>query len=75
MLNVFEDTNLKNVPILIVFDKQNEDMQMINEKLRSLINLKDNLNINILHANFNQLETDMKLGLDWLCEVMKPIPE
>jgi GTPase SAR1 family protein len=76
VMTVFKDENLIDVPFLILFDKANkktEDLE-INEKLRSQLKGKD-YNYNIQFVNFDDVKglNEIFYGIDWLCEVMKPV--
>jgi hypothetical protein len=48
-------------------------MEKLTETLRNKLNTLDKILINTQHIDFDHRIGDIKLGLDWLSEVMKPI--
>lgn len=73
VLNVLNDSNLKNVPFLFLFDKLNKDMEDIYELLRKELSLLEYDNYNIQFINFITGGEEVFFGLDWLCDTMKPL--
>ena len=76
VLTVLKDGNLTEVPSLIIFDKSNKnpDELEINEKLRNQLK-GGNYFYNIQFINFEDIKglNEIYFGMDWLCEVMKPV--
>jgi len=76
VLTVLKDGNLTEVPSLIIFDKSNKnpDELEINEKLRNQLK-GGNYFFNIQFINFEDIKglNEIYFGMDWLCEVMKPV--
>jgi len=70
---VFEDKNLQAIPYLLVFEKGSEEMENLVEKLRSKMNNIENLVFNLQFINNEKEIKQVKLGLEWLVNVMKPI--
>jgi len=79
-INIFKDSNLSNVPFLILFDKSNYRMEEIGgddiivniyEKLRFELT-KGNFVYNVQFINFESRMglDEIYLGLDWLSEYM-----
>ncbi len=48
-------------------------MEKLNEDIRLRINTLDKCLINTQYIDFSNRIGDIGYGLDWLCEVMKPI--
>jgi hypothetical protein len=48
-------------------------MEILNENFRKRLNLIETAFVNIQHINFDKHPAAIQLGLEWLCEVMKPI--
>jgi hypothetical protein len=77
-LNITKDKNLKGVPFLILFDKNNKLMDQedssksLSEELRNKLNTSD-VNYNIQQINFEYGKEEIYYGLDWLCDQMKPL--
>jgi hypothetical protein len=72
---MFNDDNVKNVPVLIIFDKSNNNnMENLIETFRTKINTLNSVIYNIQILSFNEKEiSSIKFGLDWLVENMVPI--
>lgn len=70
---MFEDKNLQAIPYLLVFEKGSEEMENLVEKLRSKMNNIENLVFNLQFINNEKEIKQVKLGLEWLVNVMKPI--
>jgi hypothetical protein len=72
---MFNDDNVKNVPVLIIFDKSNNNnMENLIETFRTKINTLNSVIYNIQILCFNEKEiSSIKFGLDWLIENMVPI--
>jgi len=70
---VFEDKNLQAIPYLLVFEKGSEEMENLVEKLRSKMNNIENLVFNLQFINNEKEIKQVKLCLEWLVNVMKPI--
>jgi hypothetical protein len=72
---MFNDDNVKNVPVLIIFDKSNNNnMENLIETFRTKINTLKSVIYNIQILSFNEKEiSSIKFGLDWLVENMVPI--
>jgi hypothetical protein len=66
------DIILKNIPFLIIFDKYNSQSKVF-EELRNNINKLDRSVVNYLFVDFDDGIGVVNLGLEWLCELMKPI--
>lgn len=73
-LNIFNDFNLKNVPILVLFDKNLENIEHSIEEFRKKLVSMPNILFNTQFIDFNENGISMvNCGIDWLVEVMKPI--
>ena len=75
-MNIFTDSILSSIPILILFDtsnSENENLINLQETFRKKINSLENKHINTQYINFERRVGDLALGLDWLCDVMQPI--
>ena len=70
---MFEDKNLQAIPYLLVFEKGSEEMENLVEKLRSKMNNIENLVFNLQFINNEKEIKQVKLCLEWLVNVMKPI--
>jgi hypothetical protein len=64
---------LKNIPILIIFDINREDLHQSENKLRMVLNKSEGCVINYMNIDFQDGISTLYLGIEWLCEVMKPI--
>ena len=73
-MNVFNDSNLKNVPILVLFDKNKENIETSIEEFRKKLSLNNEAIYNTQFIDFTENGISMvNCGLDWLAEVMQPI--
>ena len=73
-MNVFNDSNLKKVPFLILFDKTKIKIESIVEDFRKRLNSQNEVIYNTQFIDFSDNGINMiNCGLDWLTEVMKPI--
>lgn len=74
-LNLFSDSILSQIPFLILFDISNELMEKLNEEIRMKINTLsiEKCLINTQYIDFKKRIGEIGFGLEWLCEVMKPI--
>jgi hypothetical protein len=72
-LNIFTDAILSQIPILILFDSSTKINENLNETFRTKLNSIDHKLVNIQHIDFQNNLSEIKYGLDWLSEVMKPI--
>lgn len=72
-MNILTDSNLKNIPFLILFNKLNTECEKLNEEFRNVANTLNNTLINTQYINFESSINEINLGIEWLCEVMKPI--
>ena len=63
---------MRKVPFLIIFDKSN-NQENVFEKLRNNINKVDRSEVNYLYVDFENGIGIVNLGLEWLCDLMKPI--
>jgi len=63
---MFNDDNVKNVPVLIIFDKSNNNnMENLIETFRTKINTLKSVIYNIQILSFNEKEiSSIKFGLD-----------
>ena len=77
-MTIFKDQNLVTVPVLILFDKSNLQMEESDliEKLRARLE-SENYYFNTQYINFSDTKAieEIYYGLDWLSSVMKPIIE
>jgi len=65
---------LKNVPILVLFDKNLENIEHSIEEFRKKLVSMPNILFNTQFIDFNENGISMvNCGIDWLVEVMKPI--
>jgi hypothetical protein len=64
---------MKNIPFLIIFDSNKTELLPFEEKLRTLINNNTDYRTNYMSINFKDEMGTILLGIEWLCEVMKPI--
>lgn len=73
--NVFFDSTLISIPILLIFDvnANDEEISSTFEQLRSKINTIEKKVFNIQYIDFDNYVCEVKLGLDWLSDVMESI--
>lgn len=73
-MNVFCDSNIKNIPIFVCVDNKNKDYTIIEKLRKEINNSNENLNENIIfqEIDFDDNINQIKCGFDWLCETMKP---
>ena len=73
-MNVFCDSNIKNIPIFVCVDNKNKDYTIIEKLRKEINNSTENLNENIIfqEIDFDDNVNQIKCGFDWLCETMKP---
>jgi hypothetical protein len=74
-MNIFLDSNIKNIPICVCVDNKNKDYTIIEKLRKEINNAKENLNENIIfqEIDFDNNINQIKCGFDWLCETMKPL--
>ncbi len=72
-LNILTDSTLAPIPILVLFDSSNKDMEKLNETFKNKINTLDKKLINTQYINFENRVGDLKFGFQWLADVMQPI--
>jgi hypothetical protein len=72
-LTVLSDPLLSQIPILILFDKGNSEIEGYIELFRNKLNKLENRLINTQYIYFDKNIDFIYLGLEWLCDVMKPI--
>ena len=75
VMNILNDENIIGIPILVLIDVNSQEQEII-EFLRKGINLKmseDSLKmVKFYCIDFDNDINQMKIGVDWLCENMKP---
>ena len=73
--NVFFDSTLISTPILLILDvnANDEEISSTFEQLRSKINTVDKKVFNTQYLDFEKYICEVKLGLDWLSEVMESL--
>ena len=75
-MNVLNDQNIVGLPVLLVFDINNKDQNVV-ESLRKEMNnqmSEDKLkNVKFHNVDFENDINQLKIGFDWLCENMKPL--
>ena len=75
-MNVLSDQNIMGLPVLLLFDKNNKDIEVEEELKKEMKNqmTEDVLNTIKLHTvDFEKEISQLKEGFDWLCEKMKPL--
>lgn len=73
-MNIFNDVNLKNVPFLVLFDKNKENIEYSIEEFRKKLISMPNVLYNTQFIDFRESGISMiNCGIDWLVEVMKAI--
>ncbi len=76
VMNVLSDQNIMGLPVLLLFDKNNKDIEVEEELKKEMKNqmTEDVLNTIKLHTvDFEKEISQLKEGFDWLCEKMKPL--
>jgi hypothetical protein len=73
VINIIKDKNLFEVPILILFDKSNENNLNSFEKLKFNLTQLDSELINTQYVDFDNNIKEIYYGLDWLSENMKAL--
>jgi hypothetical protein len=71
-LNILNDPYLKHIPFLFVFNNKYTENKAV-EKLRTEINKLNRDTVNNIVIDFFDGTLMVKSGLEWLCEIMKPI--
>ena len=71
-MTVLNDKLVKGVPILIVMDISNSDLEDANEALKREISKNADLLVNTQYLEFNQdyMLTELTFGVEWLCSQM-----
>ena len=76
VMNVLNDQNIVGLPVLLLLDLNNKDQGVV-ESLRKEMNNQmneDKLSMVKIHCvDFENDINQIKIGLDWLCENMKPL--
>ncbi len=72
-MTVVSDPDLYQIPILILFDKENSLIEEYIELFRNKLNKLNNKCINTQYIYFDKRIDYLYFGLEWLCDVMKPI--
>ena len=77
-MSILSDSNIKDLPVLFLFDNFKYELLDSIEKLRT--DISNGNNSNISEKNVNYLFISLKneignisIGLDWLGDVMKPL--
>lgn len=71
-ISVLKEQVLFDVPVLLVFDKNNGDNESSNEKLRTQL-LEIEGVINTQYVNFSEGMEELYFGIDWLVDNMKAL--
>ena len=76
VMNVLNDQNIAGLPVLIVVDINNQDQGIIESLRKEMNNQMNEEKLNMVKFHYVDFANDinqLKLGFDWLCEIMKPL--
>ena len=76
VMNVLNDQNIAGLPVLIVVDINNQDQEIIESLRKEMNNQMNEEKLNMVKFHYVDFVNDinqLKLGFDWLCEIMKPL--
>ena len=76
VMNVLNDQNIAGLPVLIVVDINNQDQGIIESLRKEMNNQMNEEKLNMVKFHYVDFVNDinqLKLGFDWLCEIMKPL--
>ena len=76
VMNVLSDQNVVGLPVLLVFDKNNIDMEVEEELKKEMKNQISEDVLEMIKCHTVDFENDinqLKEGFDWLCQKSKPL--
>jgi len=76
VLNVLNDHNIAGLPVLLLLDYNNKDPGVVESLRKEMNNQMDEEKLKMVKFHYIDFDNDInqiKYGLDWLCENMKPL--